>query len=69
MQEVINRIIKELENEKYAKDGGELFTNGSNEDCIPVRRVYEIVNNAMKHDMPFNSKYGSHFMKKFVEVR
>ena len=75
MRGVINKIVKELEREKYVKDGGELFLNSSNEDCIPLRRVYEIIHhisessesesvNATSH-LPHND----YFIRKFVEVR
>ncbi len=36
-------IMKKLEAEDYKKDGGELFINHNLEDCIPLRRVYEII--------------------------
>lgn len=75
MQEVINKIVKELEREKYVKDGGELFLNSSNEDCIPLRRVYEIIYHISESSEPKSVNATSHlphndyFMRKFVEVR
>ena len=39
----IDNIVERLEEEPYINKGGELFLNGNNEDCIPLRRVYEII--------------------------
>lgn len=39
----MQKIMKKLEAEDYKKDGGELFLNHNLEDCIPLRRVYEII--------------------------
>ena len=39
----MQNIMKKLEAEDYQKDGGELFLNHNLEDCIPLRRVYEII--------------------------
>ncbi len=44
MNEFIKVLIERLEEEPYEKDGGELFLNGNMEDCIPLRKVEEIVN-------------------------
>ena len=39
----MENIVERLEEENYRKDGGELFLNHNLEDCIPMKRVYEIV--------------------------
>lgn len=39
----MQNIVEQLEKEDYQKDGGELFLNHNLEDCIPLRRVYEII--------------------------
>lgn len=39
----MENIVEQLEKEDYQKDGGELFLNHNLEDCIPLRRVYEII--------------------------
>ena len=37
-------LIERLEEEPYEKDGGELFLNENLVDCLPLRKVEEIVN-------------------------
>ena len=39
----MERILERLEEEPYINKGGELFLNGDNEDCLPLRKVFEIV--------------------------
>ena len=39
----MQNIMKKLEAEDYKKDGGELFLNHNLEDCIPLRRVMEVI--------------------------
>ena len=39
----MERILERLEEEPYINKGGELFLNGYNEDCLPLRKVFEIV--------------------------
>lgn len=39
----VDEVIKKLEAEDYIKDGGELFLNNNLEDCIPLRKVFEII--------------------------
>lgn len=39
----MQNIVKQLQEEKYIKDGGELFLNNRLEDCISLRKVFEIV--------------------------
>ena len=39
----MERIMERLKEEPYINKGGELFLNGYNEDCLPLRKVFEIV--------------------------
>lgn len=39
----MENIVERLEEEPYINKGGELFLNGNNEDCLPLRKVFEIV--------------------------
>ena len=39
----MQNIVERLEAENYIKDGGELFLNHNLEDCIPLRRVMEVI--------------------------